>query len=326
MANQPPVQDLLSSVDFTGNPNLDATELNLALSSLLGNSAGDGIAAIGFNLYTVDTAANTPNVPNPGNAGAGKWIKYLWNRIPFAGSTDKTVIVYSWNPDQPNNATYLRWVTTRTDISALQVQVDSNTVDIDSAVITANQASADASNALQQASEANTNATTALNTATTANATATTAATDATTALNTSVAAQTAATTAQTNAAQANTNATAASNAVATIQPVIANAWATFNWTGSAIQLDAKYNVAPITRLGVGKYQVPFITPFNAATNMVVLVTAKSENDAFPTFGSVSFSDTKLTTSVIISFFKYGVGVIDPQEAYIAVFGPLGGS
>ena len=122
MANLPPPQQALtSSVDFTTLSTVTQAELNQALQSLTGTIAGDAQSAIGLVITTYDSALNTPNVPNVNTYAP--WLFYLWCRVPFVGAPADNGIVYVWNPNSPNDATLLHWVTTNVDLTAVNAAI-----------------------------------------------------------------------------------------------------------------------------------------------------------------------------------------------------------
>ena len=74
--------------------------------------------------------------------------------------------------------------------------------------------------------------------------------------------------------------------------PGLARAWACFGYEGGAMQLRAAFNVASVTRLSAGRYQVIFATPFvdtdycwvasgrsNTATRTIRFAAARNTTD-----------------------------------------------
>lgn len=163
-----------TSLDF--NPGLDFTAINPA-------TGGDHNSLVelatpkddrGILLYSIDTALNTPNVPNA-NIDT-KFQRYMWVRIPFAGATNKTPQVYAWNNDAPADATFLKWIDTAPDTSDFEAIANQALTEAQAAAATAN-------TALVTANTANATATTALSNANDAVTTANNVADDATNAL-----------------------------------------------------------------------------------------------------------------------------------------------
>jgi hypothetical protein len=196
------LQDFQRGIDFTALPgNLAAGGDHNSLVDLSvpyddGSGAGKGVV-----LTTTDVALNTPVVPDPTALGFTKWTRYLWNRIPFAGSLGKAQI-YAWNPERASNVTLLRW-------ELQTVNVDQVNQDVSDAVTTASNALIAANSALTTASTAASAASTASTAAALAQATANAADVTGTNAQLTATLAQTTATNAGTLAATANANAIA---------------------------------------------------------------------------------------------------------------------
>lgn len=228
--------DFLKGIDFTALAPATAGDHNSLVDGAepVVDSAAE---AKSINIWTVDSAANVPIVPDPTvDVTLLKWKRYVWIRIPFLGENSDLPYLYVWNDNLTSDPTLLKWTRPQADTSALEtliadlsVQVSVNTDDIAaiqaianaansnaaSAVVTAADASATATAAATTANLANTNATTALSNAAVADAKADTAITN-------SAAAVTVAGTAATDAANANTlaqatTATASSDTVVTL-------------------------------------------------------------------------------------------------------------
>lgn len=153
--------DFIKGIDFTVLASASAGDHNTLIDGAT-PSADRGIL-----LWSIDTALNTPDVPNA--ATTTKWKRYIWLRIPFAGATDKTPKLYMWNDDATSVATYLKWLQVTADFSSIQAQLNALDIrvdDLEASIATA-LATANAANAT--AATANINATAALTTATTAN-------------------------------------------------------------------------------------------------------------------------------------------------------------
>lgn len=166
------LQDFSHGVDFTGiNPATGGDHNNLVdLASPVADASVQG--GKGLVLYTIDSAINTPRVPDPTQLGYDKWMRYLWVRRPVAGSPNTSPQLYAWNDDALTDATYLNWIEIVADTGALQAQitaivnqlgaiqataVNAQTV-ANQANTTANQANANSQNALNQIAGATTTA------------------------------------------------------------------------------------------------------------------------------------------------------------------------
>lgn len=237
MADQPPIQDFTNGIDYTSGP-LSATLLNQGFSLLVGNFApdlGSGLAPI---IWTLDTALNVPNVPNPSTGKSG-WTRYFWMRLPFfTGATQSPGQIYTWNDDAINDATYLKWISTSFDDTAILAQLTVLTTQVNTALNAAATANTNSTNALNNANSAVTVANNAANSVAAATAAASAASLAATAANNTANAASTSAaaanavaSAAQTSATNANTVANAALLAVNVVgHKVIYAVAGTFNW------------------------------------------------------------------------------------------------
>jgi len=87
--------DFTNGVDFTGQPNVTAANLNASVNAA---SVADDR---GLVLTTADVGV-TATVPNP--ATYPKLVRYLWKRV-----TATSVIVYVWNDNAGTDATFLKW-------------------------------------------------------------------------------------------------------------------------------------------------------------------------------------------------------------------------
>lgn len=130
------IPDLLRRDDLTGLVNINAADLNNLID--YASPAADK----SINLWTQDSALNTPVVPNPTiNADYTKFKRYIWIRIPHASAVDPSPWLYVWN-DSATIGTLLKWLIVTGSVSGL------------SALITAAQNSAtdamNAANAVQQ--------------------------------------------------------------------------------------------------------------------------------------------------------------------------------
>jgi microcystin-dependent protein len=102
-------QNLVKQIDITGLTTVTGSEINQLLETAL--LADDK----SINLYTVDTALNTPDVPDPTQGelegvDVEFWKRYMWIRIPHTSAgVDARVKKYTWNPNVASIDTYLRW-------------------------------------------------------------------------------------------------------------------------------------------------------------------------------------------------------------------------
>lgn len=200
--------DFLKGLDFTALSSATAADHNALVESAspLLDTAAEGK---GINLWTVDSALDTPIVPNPlTSSGYNKWKRYIWLRVPHSTATNLVPKLYVWNDNATSIATYLKWRQTEADLSSVEADITALKNDVadfqadiatvssqaSTAVLLAGPASTNASNALGVAGDANANAQTAIADAATAQAradaayaradAANTAATSATTAAN----------------------------------------------------------------------------------------------------------------------------------------------
>lgn len=61
--------------------------------------------------------------------------------------------------------------------------------------------------------------------------------------------------------------------------PGLARAWVNFGYVGGAVQINASFNVADVTRLAAGRYRVSFATPF-ADANYCWVAFARSNTNS----------------------------------------------
>jgi hypothetical protein len=73
--------------------------------------------------------------------------------------------------------------------------------------------------------------------------------------------------------------------------PGLARAWAHFGYVGGGVELRAAHNVASVTRLGTGRFQVTFATPFED-TNYCWVASGRSN----ATTGTIRFAAARTTT------------------------------
>lgn len=180
------VTDLVKGLDFTGFSSATAADHNALVDGatpiLDTSEEGKGLV-----VWTVDSALNTPRVPDPTISSLhAKWKRYVWIRIPHSSSTSTVPLIYTWNDSATSVATYLKWqapafntATMDAAITALDLRVDNIEASIVSIQSTANAANDNASYASQNASNALIIANAASAAATTAQATADDAVADA---------------------------------------------------------------------------------------------------------------------------------------------------
>jgi hypothetical protein len=234
-----------------------------------------------INIWSVDTALNTPDVPDPtSGATFTKWKRYLWIRIPHSSATDLRPIVYAWNDNATSVATYLKWKDTSFDDTDILADIATLQVDVADAANTANSASATASSAAVNAASALTNANAANTTATTAAANATTALTNAATAQTDADTAQVTADSALANAASAQTTADGAATNAARV--------ASSKFFTSSLQTWASHDVAH--GLGAAPKFVRWVAVCNAtdvgyaANDEIDLCCFEENTGNFPSF------------------------------------------
>lgn len=205
-------QDFLHGVDMTGLNPAAAADFNNLVDQCSPFNDGQPYQGKGIVLITKDTALNTPDVPNA--SLTAKWKSYLWVRVPAVGSLSPQAHLYSWNDDNVNDPTLLKWSLIAVDLTSLQNQITTltNSLATTSAQANAAYALATAVNAL--ATNANANANAAVTTANNASASAATANNTANATAGQLTSVQTAVTNATNTANAANTAATAAQASV----------------------------------------------------------------------------------------------------------------
>lgn len=208
------LQNFNKGTDFTGLSTINASDLNQSVDNATCylDNANEGKS---INLWTKDSALDTPRVPDPGSVTTA-WKRFIWIRVLLDGSKAK---LYVWNDSINSDPTYLKWEDVSTDtttiedeIAAIQADITTVQADVATANATANAASALANTASTTAATANATATTASSNATTALADAASASADADAALAAATSAQATATAAQSTATAANNAATANRN------------------------------------------------------------------------------------------------------------------
>ena len=182
MANPIPQNDTVTQVAFSVVNPLNPADLDQAFATIQGNIALDLQSAIGLVIWTVDQSLGVPFVPDP--SLQPKWKHYGWLRLPAAAATDQSATLYAWNDAAVNNPTFLKWVSTKVDLTAINNNITALQTAVTAAQNGSNTANTNASNALTQANAAVTQVVNATNAANAASALATTANTAATSASN----------------------------------------------------------------------------------------------------------------------------------------------
>lgn len=154
------VYDLTKGIDITGLPTVSGGDLNNLID------AATPYTDKGLILWSVDTAAGVPDVPDA--AATTKWKRYIWVRIPHTSVVPPANTVpyfYAWNDTATSVATYLKWQRIEADfttvnalIAALQAELDASQLDITAATNTANAANSTAGTAATDATNALANA------------------------------------------------------------------------------------------------------------------------------------------------------------------------
>lgn len=164
------IQDFDKGVDLTGVNPISAAQLNQLIDG------GVPHAMRGLTLYSIDSALNTPDVPNPlAGATYTKFKRYIWIRKPYNTATSTQPIAYVWDDDAVSDATLLKWKDLAIDLTAFIAEIDAAVVVANAANATANAANVAAANAAVLANTATNNATAALTAANNASAAATVA-------------------------------------------------------------------------------------------------------------------------------------------------------
>lgn len=154
------VYDLTKGIDITGLPTVSGGDLNNLID------AATPYTDKGLILWSVDTAAGVPDVPDA--AATTKWKRYIWLRIPHTSVVPPANTVpyfYAWNDTATSIPTYLKWqrieadfTTVNATIAALQAELDASQLDITATTNTANAANSTAGTAATDATNALANA------------------------------------------------------------------------------------------------------------------------------------------------------------------------
>ena len=102
-----------------------------------------------------------------------------------------------------------------------------------------------------------------------------------------------------------------------------AKAWAVFHWSGSAIVIDASYNISSITRTAAGIYTVNFTTAFATANYCCQVNTEIAGNTADGVFPIVPFSaGLRAAGSCQVRFLNQAMSAaVDPGAAHAVFYG-----
>jgi hypothetical protein len=100
-----------------------------------------------------------------------------------------------------------------------------------------------------------------------------------------------------------------------------AKAWALFHWSGSAVVIDASYNVASVTRTAAGIYVVNFTTAF-ASANYCCQVATEIAGNTTEGCTTLITTGTRATGSVQIRFLNQAMSAaVDPTAAHFVAYG-----
>ncbi|QHP69997.1 hypothetical protein EI171_23490 [Bradyrhizobium sp. LCT2] len=100
-----------------------------------------------------------------------------------------------------------------------------------------------------------------------------------------------------------------------------AKAWALFHWSGSALVIDASYNVASISRSSAGIYNVTFTTPF-ASTAFCCQVTTEIAGNTPEGVMAIVAQGSRSAGSVQVRFLNQAMSApVDPSAAHLVCYG-----
>ncbi|WP_045012287.1 hypothetical protein [Bradyrhizobium sp. LTSP849] len=100
-----------------------------------------------------------------------------------------------------------------------------------------------------------------------------------------------------------------------------AKVWVIFHWTGSALTVDASYNVASVNRAAAGIYTVTFTTAF-ASANYCCLVTPEITGNTAEGCVPLVEQSTRAVGSVQVRFLNEAMSAaVDPSAAHVVLFG-----
>lgn len=96
------IEDFIPGIDPTGQTSISAPELLQLVQGAQPNTDK------GLTIYSKDTAADVPDVPDPTDSdNTLKFKRYIWIREPFASGNSTA---YLWSDLAVLDATYLKWV------------------------------------------------------------------------------------------------------------------------------------------------------------------------------------------------------------------------
>jgi microcystin-dependent protein len=133
-------QNFVKQIDLSGLTQITASQINQLLET--GILADDK----GMHLYTVDTALDTPNVPDPEQGELEGvdvvfWKRYSWIRVPHTSAPASAVVKeYFWNPQAVSHATYLKWESPADDIIELNDYIEEVDTNLTTTTTTAEEA------------------------------------------------------------------------------------------------------------------------------------------------------------------------------------------
>lgn len=103
--------------------------------------------------------------------------------------------------------------------------------------------------------------------------------------------------------------------------PGLARAWVNFGVIGGAIQINASYNVADVTRLAAGRYRVTFDTPFADANYCWLAFARSNTNSSTQRMALVrATTDAKTTAYVDVICATSGGSLADTTEFNLTVY------
>lgn len=130
--------DFIKGVDITGLPAVNASDFNNLVDLATTNNDR------GLLIYTVDSALDTPVVPDVGAFGYTFGKRYIWLRLPYVTSGSYTSFIYGWNDNAPVNGFFLKWLPLTPDLTSLSNDVATALANAQTAINAAQTANANA--------------------------------------------------------------------------------------------------------------------------------------------------------------------------------------
>lgn len=96
-------QDITKTLDLSGQGSVAATDIDQVTDT------AQPSAQRGLTIWSIDTALNTPDVPDPTASGLGRYVRYVWIRTLFAAASPG-VYSYIWDTYATSDDTYLKWI------------------------------------------------------------------------------------------------------------------------------------------------------------------------------------------------------------------------